>query len=366
MIPVDILINCILVNERIRPAMLVQPIDYREEKGSDPRTKTIVDEIRRRFPRLQCSEDYKGIYQGVIISLSSFNDETIGLNDMGKILGYPCYSDFETLDRDVDHYSMTLVARTKNDKRYHIFANICRDESRIYEFQRMAYGAMKVLRNPAYADMFTSRIRDVYVEVKLITPIADLLKLVVSGKALSSKDMEKILNYLYNLGYEEEWISELEGSIQYDNPFHRGFLASFIIESKYNLISPFYPLKGQLLRHSAIVNQRREKMILEVINSTRDGFHVDKKEQFKRGLLYSIDYIDSDEKNCILTPFRSIMDKNETIKKRVEAIQEAKTKKINSILKGIMRGGGNTKKQKQNTKNKTQKTKHKKQNTKKI
>jgi len=34
---IDIILNCILVNEGVRPAMLVQPADYNEATHNDPK-----------------------------------------------------------------------------------------------------------------------------------------------------------------------------------------------------------------------------------------------------------------------------------------------------------------------------------------
>ena len=43
----DVEYNLRLVQENVRPAMLIQPADYKEATGNDPRTKSILDSIRR-------------------------------------------------------------------------------------------------------------------------------------------------------------------------------------------------------------------------------------------------------------------------------------------------------------------------------
>ena len=63
----DVILNCILVNENVRPAMMVQPADYKEASHIEPKTKYIIEEIKKMFPNLLVSSDYE-TYQGVIIS----------------------------------------------------------------------------------------------------------------------------------------------------------------------------------------------------------------------------------------------------------------------------------------------------------
>jgi hypothetical protein len=58
-IGIENVLNSILVNENIRPAMLIQPADYGEATGNDPETKSIVNEIKTYFPDLKPSENYE-------------------------------------------------------------------------------------------------------------------------------------------------------------------------------------------------------------------------------------------------------------------------------------------------------------------
>lgn len=43
------IVNAILVNEDVRPAMLIQPNDYGEAKGIDPKTLKSINEIKNFF-----------------------------------------------------------------------------------------------------------------------------------------------------------------------------------------------------------------------------------------------------------------------------------------------------------------------------
>ena len=132
---IDSILNAILVNEDVRPAMLVQPADNHERTGKDTITKTIIARIKDLFPNLIQSENYK-TYQGIIISKTEYNGRNdISLELMGDILGYPCSKEFNTINRDVDTtYGISITATLTNGKEIHLFANVCKDETKIKEF----------------------------------------------------------------------------------------------------------------------------------------------------------------------------------------------------------------------------------------
>ena len=88
----SILVNAILVQNNLRPAFLVQPINYNEysfEKRE--RTNQILKELLEQFPELlqtECSS-------GIIISKQSYSTEIISTSArLGEILGYPSAKDF--------------------------------------------------------------------------------------------------------------------------------------------------------------------------------------------------------------------------------------------------------------------------------
>ena len=66
------ILNAILVNEGVRSAMLIQPSDYKERTGTDTKTLSIVNKIKKLFPDLVSSDTYT-TYQGTIISKKSFD-----------------------------------------------------------------------------------------------------------------------------------------------------------------------------------------------------------------------------------------------------------------------------------------------------
>jgi hypothetical protein len=67
--PDDIFFNLILVQENVRPAMLIQTINY-----SKTIIKNILQYIELRFPNLILTKEYKG-YQGIIVSKNDYTSE---------------------------------------------------------------------------------------------------------------------------------------------------------------------------------------------------------------------------------------------------------------------------------------------------
>jgi hypothetical protein len=54
----DLIVNSILVENDVRPAMLVQPINYGEPNSSNKKTNEILMNIKKWFPNLIQSENY--------------------------------------------------------------------------------------------------------------------------------------------------------------------------------------------------------------------------------------------------------------------------------------------------------------------
>ena len=141
-IPTDVLMNVILVNENVRPAMLIQPQDYREYDETGPITSNILLKLKEKFPKLIFSGNYE-LYQGIIVSKKDYNHQNISLQKMGKILGYPCYLDFNP-ESDKERYLIDIRA-DYNEKSFQLLANICFNPEIISEFEIFAKNAEMVL-----------------------------------------------------------------------------------------------------------------------------------------------------------------------------------------------------------------------------
>ena len=145
-------LNSILVNENVRPAMLVQPVDYDEVTGKDPKTKIIIEEIKEIFPELLLSEDYES-YQGVIISKTNYNNIYISEKRMGKILGYPYYKDFNSINHENIFYSIDFYVKQINGRKIQLFANICKDEINTERFKSFINEAKIAFGKEKYKDI---------------------------------------------------------------------------------------------------------------------------------------------------------------------------------------------------------------------
>lgn len=267
-IPTCVLLNCILVSEGVRPAMLIQPMDYQEETGQDPRSYEIVNAVKTLFPQLQYSEDYDE-YQGIIVSRENYNQQKIDLNKMGEILGYPCHAEFETLDIDDTTYGINIVAKLRNGERVFLLANVCQNKSKLPMFRDIATAAKKAFDNEIYSTLLRSPVQTVSVSVNEITSTPILIKKVSQHQPLSEADNNQILDIFYNFGYPEDFMDSWEEYFQYKNPVHRGILLSLLLQQKHDTISIFYPFTQQKLREHETIAAGLAKHTIDVLLDTR-------------------------------------------------------------------------------------------------
>ena len=68
---IEIALDAVLVDENVRPAMLVQPANSGERTHNDPITKNILKHIKRHFPHFIFSDDSRsdsenGLYASAV------------------------------------------------------------------------------------------------------------------------------------------------------------------------------------------------------------------------------------------------------------------------------------------------------------
>jgi hypothetical protein len=265
-------LNSILVNENVRPSMLVQPADYNEATGKDPRTKSIIEAIKTQFPELQFSEDYK-TNQGVIISKKNYNGrKDISLERMGEILGYPCYQDFNNIDPETVSYSINIYVKQKNSKITQLFANICKDDTNIEKFKSFANKAKIALDKEDYKDILDGfEIDTVDVEIKKIVPTQLIIRHLIENKTLEQDEIDKIQNILFNFGFSMELQFYFLDNFQYANPIHKGILLDLLVKEKNDTLSPFYPLHNYTAQQNEIdeITKAWEKDTLYILEKTK-------------------------------------------------------------------------------------------------
>jgi hypothetical protein len=298
----SILMNCILVDKGIRPAMLIQPQDYGEVTWNDPHTKQILDSIQTKFPRLKQSHHYEK-YQGIIVSKQNFNGKTIDNTEMGRILGYPCYEDYETSNSEDVEYTQSLMAQlpgeeddadaaaddepryrlrsasraaeeddaaAEDEPRYRLrsasraaeedadaededdedededdntvtlLANVCKNNRYQSFMEDMAVRAQKVIRTYPGLEKV-----NVFIEHGVKVPITMVIRKLITRTELNQDDKASLINTVANIGSTNyEYAERVQNAIQYDNPVHQGILISMLLDTKYDPSQIFYALQN--------------------------------------------------------------------------------------------------------------------------
>lgn len=250
-IGLDELLNCILVQNDVRPAMLIQPADYEEATYKDPKTAAKLKAIKHQFPDL-----IQSVVDGgeVFIAKRAIKPETIKENaSMGKILGYPCYADYQyTLDnKDAIKVGIDIHVELKpgfDKDSVQILGYMCRDERFFAESQAFAKACEKVLT----ADPIVGKvIIGVYAKKDIIMPIKYLINKLVNNEAISRSEGHAIINHLWNLGFpEDEGEAITRINYQFHNPVHRGMLISLLTICDNNQMEPFWPLQYRKEQHA--------------------------------------------------------------------------------------------------------------------
>jgi hypothetical protein len=241
---IDIILNCILVNEGVRPAMLVQPADYNEATHDDQKTKSIIVKIKEQFPNLILSTDYEK-YQGVIVSKTNYNGrKDISLEEMGKILGYPCYKDFDNIDDENISYNISVYVKDTGNNRIQIFSNKCKDEKNIKEFKDIEERAKIAFKKEEYKSILNGiEVKEIYVETSPVIPTQIIINKLLKNEKLEQNEIDKVQNILYNFGFSMELQFYFLDNFQYNNPIHKGILLELLLKNKHDTLSPFFPLQ---------------------------------------------------------------------------------------------------------------------------
>lgn len=281
-LPISILLGCILVNENVRPAMLVLPADYKEATHNDPKTNAIIEGIKHDFPKLMLSTDYEN-YQGVIISKIDYNGKkNILSKEMGKLLGYPCYADYDTINDDKINYSIDIFVKTNQNHQIQILANKCNDETKLEEFNTLAKKAKKAFAKKEYKELFNGvEVKEVYVESLPNIPTQTIINKLLKNKKLEQKELEKIQTILFNFGFSTELLFYFMIYFQYNNPIHKGILLELLLKEKNDTLSPFWPLQNYPEQSKKVdeIIENWEKELLDILKKTAMKDHTKIKKE---------------------------------------------------------------------------------------
>jgi len=272
-LPITIILNCILVNENVRPAMLVQPADYKERTHSDPRTKSIIEEIKKYFPNFILTSDYEN-YQGVIVSKIDYDydgNKNIGTKEMGKILGYPCYEDFTIIEDDKISYVIEIYVEVNQNSKIQILANKCKDITKVPEFNSLASNAKNAFAKKDYSELLNGfEVKNVYVEISQNIPTQTIINKLLSNETLEQAELDKVQNILYNFGFSNELQFYFMIYFQYNNPIHKGILLELLLKEKHDILVPFYPLQNYPIQSKKVneLIEQWEKGLLIILEKT--------------------------------------------------------------------------------------------------
>lgn len=238
-IGLDELFNCILVRADVRHAFLIQPADYHEGSSADPITAAKIAAIRTEFPELVLS-DIRG---ETLVSKRAYSVADVPSSPaMGKIIGYPCASEFKQVLAIADSQttiSIEIIAHLKpggNSDSVQLLGYVCLDDRHFADATAFAAAAAHVLKSDP---LVGSLIVDVKASMDVRVPVTVLIEKLVAGSDLSRDEKWEIQNKIWNLGFK----SADELNPDYSNPVHRGMLIALLMLNKNNPVSAFYPLQ---------------------------------------------------------------------------------------------------------------------------
>ena len=278
------LLNCIIVQAGVRPAMLFQYIDYDEYKPTDPKSAVRLAAIAKQFPELKQSN----LEWGMLISKRAYTIADFPTDkELGDVLGYPCADNYHYTLKHRDTivtYGIGINAYLRSEPRepIQLLVNVCSDKSTEQVMTRMAVAAEKALRASPLVGGLIDRVE---VDVHVTVPAGALLDKLMAGGVFSTEEEDEFRNYVYNIGFMTNRLGSYP--YQFANPAHRSVvmvLLSYYID---NPLEPFFPLQRH--REMAAVDTASNKWetnlirILEASKVGRGGGACRNRKQTLRG-----------------------------------------------------------------------------------
>jgi hypothetical protein len=261
------LLNLVLVNENVRPAFLFQPIDFGESSPDGEKSKKILNYAKTFFPNLTHFETYQGvlIYKDKEKTLFNGNillDDNILSEEMGRILGYPCYKE-SPVDSSIETvYAVDVNVKIKDNNIIQLFGNNCKDYS---PYQTQYEDFAKEAKN-TFAKFPYLNVVDVFIEVTKYPSLNSIIDKLIRFDTIDADDKTMIGNTFYNACFPNLDSIHFEE----DNPIHRGILVGILLKEKHCLLEPFFPLKPDSVEYKEVSNisKRLEDDIIDVLNKS--------------------------------------------------------------------------------------------------
>jgi hypothetical protein len=133
----DIYANLLLVDGGVRPAFMVQYVDYKDQRL----VEEMLDRIEAAGYEVQDIDEGAVVFKGdaKVLRLLRSYDKTGSSETLGKILGYPAAHDFPGMDRSRSRLFFSWEVSLKWHKGYHqVMANVFRDKSLVEDMESLA------------------------------------------------------------------------------------------------------------------------------------------------------------------------------------------------------------------------------------
>lgn len=263
------LLNLVLVNENVRPAFLFQPIDFGESSPDGEKSKKILNYAKTYLPNLTFLETYQGVLiykEKTLLDDKQISlDKQISSEEMGRILGYPCYKESPNDSSIETVYAVDVNVKIKNDFNVtyiQLFGNMCKDYS---PYQTQYEDFAKEAKN-TFAKFPYLNVVDVFIEVTKYPSLNSIIDKLIRFDTIDADDKTMIGNTFYNACFPNLDSIHFEE----DNPIHRGILVGILLKEKHCLLEPFFPLKPDSVEYKEVSNisKRLEDDIIDVLNKS--------------------------------------------------------------------------------------------------
>jgi len=218
-------INCYLVLHDVRPACLIQFIDYNEESEMNNKSNNILRLLKDLFPTLH----HLKISQGMLISKLPLSESDVDTNTkLGIQLGYFCSDTFDQIKEYPKYinYEYSIKLNDGAETKVSLFSFMCPSKQSV----EIRAGVLAI--HEKIKRTLTS-MKDIIKEIKftnITKPSIDYLINKLYSPRLSDRDILDIINLLIN--YEFNQISKINDDgntiIDFDNKINKGILISIL------------------------------------------------------------------------------------------------------------------------------------------
>jgi len=260
----------ILVNEEIIPNFL---FDYKTIPKK--RKDKILDSMKQEFPDL--FYDKVNNYDGIKVSKKKYiNRKNVTKKETSK--SSSLCTEILSEESEKNRYLVELIVVT-NMGHYIILTHICKNKSKIEAYKKIAKKAKTALNEYKYEYLldfygYKLDIEDIKVVVEKELNDEDIVDKLVKNIELTTTEKDKVLNVIFNYGFNVEFNIFFSENFQYENPIHRGILITFLLMNINDRLSPFLPLFNYPKQDDEIskITEKLEKHLTDAISKTRISY----------------------------------------------------------------------------------------------